>query len=186
MLNQSANQGTVAATAQRNTSTLISSIGRAFGIRSGRTVPYDQTTGATYWSPFGSVVVRSMIAGKGSAETEEESVEHVDIRFHPAWWICQQGYRVLSTKLYGRWQYSFRSYRIITLDDPVYRACASGDLETVKRLCGQGRATPFDTGSAGWSLLHVRTHFSHSMFRCLPSTLDSSRHCQSCALPLVN
>ncbi|MCJ1242807.1 hypothetical protein MMC30_000002 [Trapelia coarctata] len=41
------------------------------------------------------------------------------------------------------------------MDDPVYAACVLGDLEKIKRLCSQGQATPFDTTSDGWSLLHV-------------------------------
>ncbi|MCJ1478344.1 hypothetical protein MMC13_007022 [Lambiella insularis] len=62
-------------------------------------------------------------------------------------------------RAHGLWQYSFRSYRIISLDDPIYAACVSGDLGRVQQLCSQGKTSPFDRTSDGWTLLHAAAAF---------------------------
>jgi len=165
MLIQSANQYTVSAAVQRKTSVSSPTLGRAFSATSGRTARYGQTAEATYWTPLGMVVVRSKTINKdpSDSETEEGYVQYKGIQFRPMSWISQRGFSILSSRAYGRWQYSFRSYRIITMDDPVYAACVTGDLGKVKKLCGEGQATPFDTTSDGWSLLHVSTLLPHRL-----------------------
>ena len=66
--------------------------------------------------------------------------------------------RVFEFHTFGNWQFSFRTYRIITRDDPVHQATVSGDLQLVFELCAQGKATPHDITADGWSLLHVIYH----------------------------
>lgn len=165
LLKLSADQHTGSTTVQRNTVTSTYTTGGAVSITSGRAARHGQTDEATYWTPLGMVVVRSKTTDKDPAvsETEEGYEEYKGIQFRPMSWISQRGFSILSSRAYGRWQYSFRSYRIITMDDPVYAACVTGDLGMVKKLCGQGQATPFDTTSDGWSLLHVSILLPHRL-----------------------
>ncbi|MCJ1380958.1 hypothetical protein MMC17_004067 [Xylographa soralifera] len=109
----------------------------------------------TYWLPLGTLIVRSKQSDQGQVDANEADVKHRDYEFRPRPWMFRRGFSVFSTQLYGFWQYSFRSYRIITMQDPIYAACVSGDLGTVQRLCSQGNASPFDRTSDGWTLLHV-------------------------------
>ena len=57
--------------------------------------------------------------------------------------------------IHGAWRFSFRTYRIVTTQDPVFQACINNDLDLVKQLCSNGQASPFDVFSRGWTLLHV-------------------------------
>ena len=115
-----------------------------------------QAENVTYWLPLGTLIVRSRQSGQGQADADEEDVKRRDYEFRPQPWIFRRGFSIFATQLYGLWQYSFRSYRIITMQDPIYAACVSGDLGSVQRLCSQGKASPFDRTSSGWTLLHVR------------------------------
>ncbi|MCJ1399660.1 hypothetical protein MMC11_002862 [Xylographa trunciseda] len=109
----------------------------------------------TYWLPLGTLTVRSRQSGQNEVDAEQGDVKHKDFEFRPRPWIFRRGFSIFSTQLYGLWQYSFRSYRIITMADPIYAACVEGDLGRVQRLCSQCRASPFDRTSDGWTLLHV-------------------------------
>ena len=115
-----------------------------------------QTETVMYWLPVGTLIVCSRQSGQDQVDADEENVKHKDYEFRPRPWIFRRGFSIFSTQLYGLWQYSFRSHRIITMQDPIYAACVSGDLGSVQRLCSQGLASPFDRTSSGWTLLHVR------------------------------
>ena len=168
ILSQSANQHTFGPPLQDSILTSSPHPRKAFSTTLRKMARYGQTNEAEYWSPFGRIIVRSNIVGSNSSEfeTEKDTVSFKDIHFRPMAWISHQGFSIRSSRIYGRWQYIFRSYRVITTDDPIYAACVSGDLENVKRLCGQGQATPFDTTSDGWSLLHVSTFGSDEVLFC--------------------
>ncbi|MCJ1438870.1 hypothetical protein MMC27_008260 [Xylographa pallens] len=114
-----------------------------------------QAENVTYWLPLGTLIVRSRQSDQGQVDADEEDVKRRDYEFRPRPWIFRRGFSIFATQLYGLWQYSFRSYRIITMQDPIYAACVSGDLGSVQRLCSQGKASPFDRTSSGWTLLHV-------------------------------
>lgn len=165
MLIQSANLYTVGPALQKKTSVASPTLGRALRATSGRKMRYGRTDEATYWTPLGVLVVQSKTIDKdpSDSEIEEGYIQDKGLQFRPMSWISQRGFSILASRAYGRWQYSFRSYRIITMDDPVYAACVTGDLGMVKKLCGHGQATPFDTTSDGWSLLHVSILLPHRL-----------------------
>lgn len=117
-------------------------------------IRYGHLGTAKYWSFLGIIFVRSRESCDTRTEKEAE-MQGKEIQFRPPLWMFTRGLTILSTKVYGHWQYLFRSYRIITLEDPLFVASICGDLDRVKRLCAEGKATPFDTTSDGWSLLHV-------------------------------
>ena len=106
----------------------------------------------SYWFALGTLLVHSKATESNESADSMRSKEY-EFRF--VRWLSWRGYVLFSKCVYGLWQYSFRSYRTYSHKDPIFIACALGDVEQVYRLCVKGQATPFDTTYGGWSLLHV-------------------------------
>jgi hypothetical protein len=52
---------------------------------------------------------------------------------------------------------SFRSYKVVSFDAPVFQYSISGDVESLRKLFAAGLASPFEVDSGGRTPLHVRT-----------------------------
>ena len=109
----------------------------------------------SYWLVLGTLSIGSKASSTNDYDLHGETAQSEEYYIRMTNRISQHALEIFSTKIFGRWQHSFRSYNILTFDDPIYKACVSGDVELVNRLCVEGRATPYDTTSHGWSLLHV-------------------------------
>jgi hypothetical protein len=107
-----------------------------------------------YWLLFGTLVIRR--CANTQAGSREEASQNKSIVFWPAaWTIFKQGFEILRLRTVGRPTYLFRSFRVVAKGDPIWTACAAGDLEQVQELCASGVATPFDVDHGGYGLLHV-------------------------------
>ena len=73
----------------------------------------------SYWLLFGNLNVRSILSRKNEIHDDEWPFQRTHVRFRPVYWASHRGFEVLSEKLYGSWQYSFQSYRMITEEDPI-------------------------------------------------------------------
>ena len=92
-----------------------------------------------------------------------------DIRI--AQWLLSRGFSWQSSRMYGSWKHSLRTFRYISYDSMIVDFCCDGDVTNVQRMFEKGLASPFDrvcyedeTGSQDWSLLHVSItpYFNHS------------------------
>ena len=115
----------------------------------------DFTSETSYWLIVGTLSIGSKTSTTVDNKTHKEIPQSGEYYVRVRSSIIGRAFEILSTKIYGFWQYSFRSYRIFTVDDPIYKACTSGDTKLVQQLCVEGHATPYDTTFDGWSLLHV-------------------------------
>ena len=82
------------------------------------------------------------------------------LRILPAaysWWLW--GMDVVQTRAFGRPQFLFRTFRIISRESPIWIACALGDETEVLRLFSNRLASPHDTTEEGFTLLHMRVTF---------------------------
>ncbi|KAJ0413369.1 hypothetical protein BJY00DRAFT_296984 [Aspergillus carlsbadensis] len=58
------------------------------------------------------------------------------------------------TNLHG-WQLTLQVNNVVPVDSPIFASCRLGEIEEVRRLFSTCRASPFDCGPRGESLLHV-------------------------------
>ena len=119
-----------------------------------RRAKYRQQAITKYWLPLGTWIIRSSPPAN-DFDTDNEYICYEDYQFLPHSWIFRRRFSIFSSLLYGNWKYLFRTCRIITETDPIYRACISRDLKHVLSLCGQGEASPFDRTENGMTLLHI-------------------------------
>ena len=128
-------------------------IARSNGSNLTRWEKNSSTNKSSYWFVLGTLTIHSKTVTSPNTGTDKETCQ--EYTFRVTRWLSARGYTLLSTPIYGFSRYYFRSYRIFTHNDPIFMACAHGDVEHVRRLCVQGEATPFDTTYHGWTLLHV-------------------------------
>ena len=107
----------------------------------------------SYRLALGTLFIRSKVVNTNGQKAED--TRSTEYNFRVRRWVSRRGYMLICTRIYGLWQYCFRSYRLFTWRDHIFAACALGDLKLVQRLCIEGQATPFDTTCGGWTLLHV-------------------------------
>lgn len=94
------------------------------------------------------------------SELDEDSFEH-QLRFHlrPALWILRlgftQGFRFTQSKSIQGWKYHLDTYRAVPDDAEIFGYCRSGDVDQVRKLLSEGRASVWDTNSQGDTPLHV-------------------------------
>ena len=101
----------------------------------------------SFWILIGTLLIMFPSSGSRYPNT---------IRFSTSLWTSiALGFEVLLQRSFGRPHYVFRTFRIITMDDPVWQACALGNLEQVNHLFASGRASPYDQTENGSTLLHV-------------------------------
>ena len=112
----------------------------------------------SFWFVFGTLVIGSKASTTNSHEMDKKMAKSEDLYVRLMTWFSQWALEMFTAKSYGRWQYTFRSYRIFTFDDPIYTVCSFGDMELVHRLYVEGKATPYDTTCDGWTLLHVSSN----------------------------
>lgn len=91
------------------------------------------------------------------SDFQEET--EIAFRFHPASWIVNLGF------LYGlsvdafqsgqNWKHVMKTFRPVSDNSKIFEFCKAGNINGVKDLLSQRRASPWDTNSTGWTPLHV-------------------------------
>ena len=100
-----------------------------------------------YWILIGTILV----ASSSSAINYSSRV-----RFYSALWTwLSLGFEILLERSVGRPLCTFRTFRVITRSDAIWKACVIGDLEKMDRLFARGLASPYDSTDDGATLLHV-------------------------------
>ena len=72
-------------------------------------------------------------------------------------WLYARRYEIHLRNSYRGWDQSFRSYKVVSFDAPVFQYSISGDVEGLRKLFAAGLASPFEVNSEGRTPLHVRT-----------------------------
>ena len=72
-------------------------------------------------------------------------------------WFYVRRYRIRLRNSYWGWDQSFRSYKVVSFDAPVFQYSISGDVEGLRKLFAAGNASPFEVDREGRTPLHVRT-----------------------------
>ena len=121
-----------------------------------RVIDLVKLTEASYWLIFWKIRIVSAANSHSIGGTRNfDQSRRISIR--PVW-FSQRDFEFVFEHIYGAWRFTFRTYRIITTEDPVFQACVSGNITLVKVLCSKGQASPFDVLTHGWTLLHVSLH----------------------------
>lgn len=85
------------------------------------------------------------------------------IKFPASMWTpIAFGLEVPPGRSFGRPYQTFRIFRVISMHDPVWIACALGNLEQMDRLIANGQASPHDEIASGGNLLHVSKSVQNS------------------------
>ena len=121
-----------------------------------RSIGLSNPTEVSYWLAFGRLRVTSAIISNLASDTHGGRAfgrsRKYTIRL---FWLLRRDLQILFEHLHGTWRFTFRTYRIITTEDPIFQACTTNDLNLVKLLCSKGQASPFDVLTRAWTLLHV-------------------------------
>ncbi len=88
----------------------------------------------------------------------------VHYTFLPAAWLRIKGFEYVRTKGFGRWQYNFKTIRVVPDRSDIFQACREGNQAKVIRLLGTEEATLLDMSEDGWTLLHVSLWLSSQNF----------------------
>jgi len=122
-------------------------------------------------SPFGQLFIRSKFSESNShnesEDTEYEETQHrieTTLRLHPSRWlqICgiTHGIQIAFSKSFQGLDCRLRTYRAVPDNSPIFEFCRKNDVDGIRRLFDERRASPWDTDSGGWTPLHVS--FFHS------------------------
>ena len=82
-------------------------------------------------------------------------LEEDQIQFHLALWFVNWGITITTARELGTLQATLRPCHFVSCDSPIFRACASGDDDAIRRLINSRQASPFDTTYSGLTPLHV-------------------------------
>jgi hypothetical protein len=98
--------------------------------------------------------VGTLTIGHTGSRTDGED-DSVTARFAFAPWLLDWAITITSRKHNGILNISLQPMCLVKADAPIFRACASGDKETVACLINTGKASPFDTTLNGATPLIV-------------------------------
>ncbi|KAJ3580137.1 hypothetical protein NPX13_g417 [Xylaria arbuscula] len=98
----------------------------------------------------------TIISDKGA------DVVHDEWRFLPRAWTKMNGISIRRIQELGNWQYTFKTIRILESNSPIFKACATGDIQQVQRLLSTRAVTRYDVTNEGNSLLHMSCLFNQS------------------------
>jgi hypothetical protein len=73
----------------------------------------------------------------------------------PTWLIVGREFELSGYRAPSGWNFMFRAYNLIPISAPIWHCIASGDIVGVQTLFKEGRASPFDKGIGGSTLLDV-------------------------------
>ncbi|KAF8860188.1 hypothetical protein BDZ45DRAFT_323096 [Acephala macrosclerotiorum] len=122
-----------------------------------------------------------MLSNEGEPTPDGDLQEETEIafRFHPASWIVNLGF------LYGlsahaiqsgqNWKHVMKTFRPVPDNSQIFEFCKLGDINGVKSLLSQRRASPWDTNSTGWTPLHVAAQSVHPELCSLLIAADADR-----------
>jgi hypothetical protein len=106
-----------------------------------------------YHFGIGTLVVRMKKGPK--MNHPRPSFEEDQIRSHLALWFINRGITITTTRELGALQATLRPCHFVSCDSQIFRACASGNDDAIRRLIDTGQASPFDTTYSGLTPLHV-------------------------------
>jgi hypothetical protein len=118
-------------------------------------------------SPFGQLFITSKFSESSSniktENTDDEETQHrieTTLRLHPSRWlqICgiTYGVQIAFSKSFQGLDCRLKTYRAVPNDSPIFELCGKGDVDGVRRLFDERRASPWDTDSEGHTPLHVK------------------------------
>jgi len=94
--------------------------------------------------------VKSVVARKSCGKNLQRIFE---VRT-PAW-MTHKIWQLALDKSISGWQFTMRTYGVVSRDDPIIKACQIGDTVAMQRLFDTGAASPFDQTSEGFELVSV-------------------------------
>jgi hypothetical protein len=81
------------------------------------------------------------------------------IRFRPTQLLVKFGFsyglNFSFTQSYRGWKHCLETFRCVPDDSLIFDFCRSGNIQGVETLSRTGKASVWDTDSAGWTPLHV-------------------------------
>ncbi|KAL2844150.1 nucleoside phosphorylase domain-containing protein [Aspergillus pseudoustus] len=85
---------------------------------------------------------------------------------YPAEWVLRLGIKlgirlIVSQSLSG-WKCSLEPIRVVSNDSLVMTFCKQGNLDAIRTLFERGEASPNDTITFGWTLLHISSFYAQS------------------------
>ncbi len=89
-----------------------------------------------------------------SGELDER--EDIIARYRGPAWLINRAWQIQASKAMCGWNFSLRTSNVIRRDSPVFDIARNGDIEDLKTLFSNGKASPFDCDENGWTILHVR------------------------------
>lgn len=98
-------------------------------------------------------------------------LEGTSVQFRFADWFLRWGIMITVSREYPNFRMTIRPHRLVSADSAIFQACALGDGQAVARLIQEGKASPFDITSKGFTPLLVRTRalsqsFLYPIFFC--------------------
>lgn len=77
-------------------------------------------------------------------------------------WMSHRIWQLAMHKSISGWQFTLRTYGIVSSDSEVFKACDDGDLVGMRKLFDAGLASPFDHDGQGLSLFFVSLSLNRS------------------------
>ena len=114
----------------------------------------------SYWCLIGMLYVYQ--SNKGMSPNTEPGRGHDTLRHSPwkltfySWaWFWDYSFALVGLHCFGNWHYSFRSFNQRPRDSDIFTACRNDDLDLVRDLLKDRKASPFDVDCHGSTALHV-------------------------------
>jgi hypothetical protein len=116
-----------------------------------------------------STYTRSYTSDKEAAAGTIDNTE-TSYTIYPPEWILRLGVtlgvRLVVSQMLSGWKWSLEPLRVVPNDSLVMAFCRLGNLEAIRTLIERGEASPNDTITIGWSLLHVRLSWFMKSIAC--------------------
>ena len=81
--------------------------------------------------------------------------QEYEAKYRLPYWVSSTAFHVQGYSHLSNWRINYRSYRIMPLESPFFRAIETGDIHTVQRMIGDKSAFVTDCNEYGESALHV-------------------------------
>ncbi|KAF1347012.1 hypothetical protein BDV97DRAFT_231230 [Delphinella strobiligena] len=87
------------------------------------------------------------------------------IKFQPLPWLWTQTWDLAVQRACEGWDFSFKTYRMISWESPFFQACQVGDISAMQRMLSTRRALPSDRDEKGRTALHYLATAYHMHFQ---------------------
>ena len=89
---------------------------------------------------------------------DNDNDKGIDVNYRPALRFLSSGFFFRADRIWGAWQYRFRSTRLVPTWAPIFDAAYGGNIPQIIKLLEDGEATINDNDRRGWNILHVSFH----------------------------